>query len=57
MTKNIFGFPKKKRERKIKKKNTAKDMGTSGIRMPQVQFGTYKMKGDICHKAVLSAIK
>ena len=30
---------------------------SSGQRMPVVQFGTYKMKGDECYKAVLTALR
>ena len=29
----------------------------TGARMPQVQFGTYKMKKDGCYKGVLSALR
>ena len=29
----------------------------SGQRMPVVQFGTYKMKGEECYKATLAALR
>ena len=29
----------------------------NGGTIPQIQFGTYKMKGDECYKGVLSALR
>ena len=32
-------------------------MLNNGGVIPQIQFGTYKMKGDECYKGVLSALR
>ena len=46
-----------KNDKKIKTTKTDYFTLNTGDKMPIVQFGTYKMKGEECYKSVLSAIK
>ena len=46
-----------KNNKKIRNTNTGYFTLNTGDKMPIVQFGTYKMKGEECYKSVLSAIK
>ena len=55
--KEIFEEVSDKNNKKIKTTNTDYFTLNTGDKMPIVQFGTYKMKGEECYKSVLSAIK
>ena len=37
--------------------NPESERSAAGARVPEIQFGTYKMKGEECYRSVLAALK